>query len=76
VPRLVDQFCGLRRKVGSGSRETVDHLRAQHDDLCNAVSGLLWRLAPVERRIALRIPEAAMMQAQMGPYTAWNRAGI
>jgi hypothetical protein len=47
VPRIVDQFCGLRRKVGQGGRETIDHLRNGHDDLCNAVALLLWKLSPV-----------------------------
>jgi hypothetical protein len=47
VPRIVDQFCGLRRKVGQGGWETIDHLRNGHDDLCNAVALLLWKLSPV-----------------------------
>jgi len=63
--RLIDQLCGLRRKVGSGSRETVDHLRNGHDDLANSVCGLLWRLAPVQRRLALVIPKAALARASM-----------
>ncbi len=46
LPRLVDQLCGLRRIVGHGGRETVDHPRGAHDDVCNAVCGLLWRLSP------------------------------
>lgn len=46
-PRLVDQFCGLRRRVGQGGRESVDHMRGGHDDLANSVAGLLWRLSPV-----------------------------
>ena len=46
VPRLVDQLCGLKRKVGQGGRESVDHPRGGHDDLANSVCGLLWRLSP------------------------------
>jgi hypothetical protein len=45
-PRLVSQLCGLRRKIGQGGRETVDHLRNGHDDIANSVCGLLWRLSP------------------------------
>jgi hypothetical protein len=48
-PKIVDQICGLRRKVGSGGRETVDHVRGAHDDLANAVAGVLWKLSPVFR---------------------------
>jgi hypothetical protein len=44
--RLVDQLCALRRKTGQGGRETVDHPRGAHDDLANAVCGVLWRLSP------------------------------
>jgi hypothetical protein len=46
IQRLVDQLCALRRKVGQGGREGVDHPRNQHDDVANAVAGLLWRLSP------------------------------
>lgn len=44
--RLVDQLCALKRKVGQGGREIVDHPRNAHDDVANAVCGLLWRLSP------------------------------
>lgn len=44
--RLVDQLCSLKRKVGQGGREIVDHPRNQHDDVANAACGLLWRLSP------------------------------
>jgi hypothetical protein len=47
VPRLVDQLAGLRRKVGQGGRETVDHFRGAHDDLANCVAGWLWRETPI-----------------------------
>jgi hypothetical protein len=53
-PRVVDQLAQLRRKVGSGGRESVDHARSAHDDLANAVAGVLWRLSPV-RRSALTV---------------------
>jgi hypothetical protein len=46
IQRLIDQFCALRRKVGQGGRESVDHPRNAHDDVANAVAGLLWRLSP------------------------------
>jgi hypothetical protein len=48
--RSVDQFAGLRRKVGSGGKESVDHVRGAHDDLCNSIAGVLWRLSPVRRQ--------------------------
>jgi hypothetical protein len=45
-PRMIDQLCALRRKVSPNGREIVDHPRNAHDDLANAVCGLLWRLSP------------------------------
>jgi hypothetical protein len=45
-PRLISQLCGLRRRIGQGGKETVDHLRNGHDDIANAVCGVLYRLSP------------------------------
>jgi len=47
--RAVDQLAGLRRRIGQGGRETVVHQRGAHDDLSNAIAGLIWRLTPVEQ---------------------------
>jgi hypothetical protein len=40
--RLVAQYCGLERRP-RGDREWIGHAKGQHDDLCVAVSGALWR---------------------------------
>jgi hypothetical protein len=48
-PRAIDQLCALKRKVGNGGRETIDHPRGGHDDVANAICGLLWRLSPATR---------------------------
>ncbi len=53
--RLADQLAGLRRKVGSGGRESIDHVRGAHDDIANACCGVLWKLSPV-RRPAVLVP--------------------
>jgi hypothetical protein len=52
-PRAVDQLCGLKRKLGQGGREIIDHPRGAHDDLANSISGLLWRLTPVQQRVSM-----------------------
>jgi hypothetical protein len=54
--RVVDQLAQLRRKVGSGGRESVDHVRGGHDDLANAVAGVLWRLSPVKHSTVTAAP--------------------
>jgi len=60
-PRIVDQFAGLRRKVGSGGRESVDHVRGAHDDIANCIAGCLWRLSPVYGAPAVTAPVLVSM---------------
>jgi hypothetical protein len=38
---LISQLCGLERRTGRGGRDSVDHRPGAHDDLANAVAGLL-----------------------------------
>ena len=54
--RLVDQLCGLRRKVGSAGHETVSHMAGAHDDLAASVCGLLSRLSPATREPVMAMP--------------------
>jgi hypothetical protein len=37
--RLVNQLCGLERRVGRSGRDSIDHGPGSHDDLANAVAG-------------------------------------
>jgi hypothetical protein len=37
--RLVHQMVGLERRAARGGRDTIDHGRGGHDDVCNAVAG-------------------------------------
>jgi len=46
VPRAIDQLVNLRRKIGQAGRESVLHMRGQHDDLANAICGLVHLLTP------------------------------
>jgi hypothetical protein len=52
-PRAVDQLCALKRKLGQGGRENIDHVRGGHDDLANCIAGVLWRLTPVQQRVSM-----------------------
>src|SRR5262249_26128876 len=47
VPRVVEQFLALRRKIGTGGKETIQHLRSGHDDVANALAGLIWKFTPI-----------------------------
>ncbi|MFY9957729.1 hypothetical protein [Bradyrhizobium sp.] len=40
-PRLIAQFIGLERRTARSGRDSVDHAPGAHDDLCNAVAGVL-----------------------------------
>ena len=40
-PRLVAQLAGLERRTARGGRDSIDHAPGQHDDLANAVAGVL-----------------------------------
>jgi hypothetical protein len=44
---LVSQLCGLERRTGRGGRDSIDHRPGAHDDLANAVAGLIYMLARV-----------------------------
>jgi hypothetical protein len=41
---LISQFCGLERRTGRGGRDSIDHRPGAHDDLANAVAGLIYIL--------------------------------
>src|SRR5215813_7819439 len=41
TPRLVAELCGLERRTAWGGRDSIDHGPGGHDDLANAVAGVL-----------------------------------
>jgi hypothetical protein len=43
APRLVAQLCGLERRTARGGRDSIDHGPGGHDDVANAVAGVLVR---------------------------------
>ena len=43
--RLVTQLVGLERRTARGGRDSIDHAPGGHDDLCNAVAGVVAALA-------------------------------
>jgi hypothetical protein len=48
LAELVEQLVNLRRKVGQAGAEQVLHQRGHHDDIANAVAGLVHLLSPIE----------------------------
>jgi hypothetical protein len=43
--RLVAQLCGLERRTARSGRDSIDHAPGAHDDIANAVAGVLVRVA-------------------------------
>jgi hypothetical protein len=41
LPKLAAQFVSLERRVGRGSRGSIDHPPGMHDDVANAVAGAI-----------------------------------
>ena len=44
LPRLSAQLCGLERRTARSGKDSIDHAPGGHDDLANAVAGLLVEL--------------------------------
>jgi hypothetical protein len=47
-PTAIEQLVALRRRIGQAGREFVEHTRGQHDDLANAICGLIHLCTPVD----------------------------
>jgi hypothetical protein len=48
--RLIAQLCALERRTARGGRESIDHPPNGHDDIANAVAGVL-TLAGIEKSL-------------------------
>jgi hypothetical protein len=40
-PKLVNQLLGLERRTARGGKDSIDHAPGQHDDIVNAVAGVV-----------------------------------
>jgi hypothetical protein len=45
--RLVAQIVGLERRVSRAGRDSIDHAPGGHDDIANAVSGVITAISAV-----------------------------
>lgn len=64
--RLGAQLCGLERRTARSGRDSVDHVPGGHDDLANAVAGVLVGL-DLDRRPALMRPDDLMVGGEGVP---------
>jgi hypothetical protein len=44
--RIVNQLCSLERRTARGGRDSIDHAPGAHDDLANAVAGVIGLAQP------------------------------
>jgi hypothetical protein len=71
VPRLVTQLCSLERRTARGGRDSIDHAPGAHDDIANAVAGVL---VHVTNKGAPMIITAKMLaQIRAHPPYRWSR---
>jgi len=53
---LTTQLIGLERRTARGGRDSIDHPPGQHDDVANAVAGVVVGLAAAQRRTVTSVP--------------------
>ena len=66
VPRLAAQLIGLERRTARSGRDSIDHTPGAHDDLCNAVAGVLVGL-DLDRRATLIRPDDMLANGRAVP---------
>jgi hypothetical protein len=44
-PKMIAQFCGLERSTARSGKDSIDHAPGGHDDIANAVAGVIVALA-------------------------------
>jgi hypothetical protein len=73
LPRLTGQLCGLERRTARGGRDSIDHGPGAHDDVANAVCGVLVNVI-ADRRPALVRPEHMAAPAHLQSYEPPGKA--
>lgn len=48
--RSVHQISSLERRTARGGRDLIDHIPGGHDDIANAIAGVVWRAARPKRK--------------------------
>jgi hypothetical protein len=51
IEQLTNEWCGLERRTRSGGKDSVDHGPGQHDDLANAVAGVMYLTSLKKSRV-------------------------
>jgi hypothetical protein len=68
LPRLTHELCGLERRTARSGRDSIDHAPGGHDDLANAVAGVLVGIDLDRRPPLVRLKDVAPSDATaLGP---------
>ena len=65
-PRLAAQLCGLERRTARSGKDSIDHVPGGHDDLANAVAGVLVGLDLDRRPALVRIEDVTGAEGRQG----------
>lgn len=71
--RLAAQLCGLERRTSRSGRDSIDHAPGGHDDLANAVAGVLVALE-LDRRPGLVKQDDLLIEKEALPVPAYCKA--
>ncbi|WP_254604791.1 RusA family crossover junction endodeoxyribonuclease [Acetobacter syzygii] len=74
IPVLSRQLCGLERRTGRSGKDNIDHAPGGHDDVANAVAGVL--LMQSARRMPKFTPAMVQKIAEQGKresFSVWAR---
>ena len=64
LPRLSAQLCGLERRTARSGKDSIDHAPGGHDDLANAVAGVLVGLDLDRRQPLIRLSDVFAADSQ------------
>jgi hypothetical protein len=67
LPRLSAQLCGLERRTARSGKDSIDHAPGGHDDLANAVAGVLVGLDIDRRQPLIRLSDVFGADGQAPP---------
>jgi hypothetical protein len=70
---FISQLCNLERSTGRGGKDTIDHPKNQHDDVCNAAMGAILLANNADRRRVRCRLSAAMDKSTMPIICIRNR---
>jgi hypothetical protein len=67
LPRLSNQLCGLERRTARSGRDSIDHAPGGHDDLINAVAGVLVGLDLDRRQPLIKLADVFAADGRAPP---------